>query len=107
LSESRVFVITGASTGHSRRTSRWPTTRVNASSSPARSADKLAALAASPGGDAGDRGAHRRHRLRRAGGWSRSRFERFRAVDVVFANRRFGAKRGIPLEETPSSGARW
>jgi len=101
LSESRVFVITGASTGIGAATSRLAVDAGHRVVLAARSADKLAALAASLGGDARaiavptdvtDFAAQER--------LVAVALERFGAVDVVFANAGFGAKRGF-LEETP------
>ncbi|MEZ5121604.1 MAG: SDR family oxidoreductase [Solirubrobacterales bacterium] len=101
MSESRVFVITGASTGIGAATSRLAVDAGHRVVLAARSADKLAALAASLGGDARaiavptdvtDFAAQER--------LVAVALERFGAVDVVFANAGFGAKRGF-LEETP------
>ena len=101
MSESRVFVITGASTGIGAATSRLAVDAGHRVVLAARSADKLAALAASLGGDARaiavptdvtDFAAQER--------LVAVALERFGAVDVVFANAGFGAKRGF-LKETP------
>jgi NADP-dependent 3-hydroxy acid dehydrogenase YdfG len=98
---SKVFVITGASTGIGAATARLAVEAGHRVVLAARSADRLEELAGSLGGaasavavptDVTDFAAQER--------LVASALERFGAVDVVFANAGFGAKRGF-LEESP------
>lgn len=97
MSDSPVFIITGASTGIGAATARHAAQAGYKVVLAARSADKLEALAAELGGLAVPTDVTRwednEALVRRA-------VDEFGRVDVVFANAGFGAKRGW-LEETP------
>jgi len=101
MSDSPVFVITGASTGIGAAVARKASAAGHRLVLAARSQDKLDALAAELGGDeraiavATDVGVWEdNERLAQAA------LEAFSRIDVVFANAGFGAKRGF-LEESP------
>ena len=99
--DSRVFLITGASTGIGAATARAAAAAGHRVALAARSQDKLDALAAELGGDAKavavaadvSEWADNEAAVQRA-------LDAFGGLDVVFANAGFGAKRGW-LEESP------
>src|SRR3954451_1402099 len=101
MTDDRVFLITGASSGIGAATARHAAQAGYRLVLGARSTDKLEALAAELGGD--DRAIAGRTDVTE---WAdneaivASALERFGRLDVVFANAGFGAKRGW-LEETP------
>ncbi|MBA2506010.1 MAG: SDR family oxidoreductase [Thermoleophilaceae bacterium] len=101
MSDSRVLLITGASTGIGAETARHAVRDGWRVVLAARSEDKLEALASELGGEE-----HASHKRADVTEWEDQQalvahaLEAFGQVDAVFANAGFGAKRGF-LEESP------
>jgi NADP-dependent 3-hydroxy acid dehydrogenase YdfG len=100
MSESRVLLITGASTGIGAETARQAVARGWRVALGARSEDKLRELAGELGEDNALPHACDVTEWSDQEAFVAATIERFGQVDAVFANAGFGAKRGF-LEETP------